>query len=130
MPDVDRSLEALRSPDAGDLPPVLVTALRTTRRRRHLAGAGVLLALIAGVAAAPTLLSPRPAPHGPLASDPALAAAPVASAASRVTLVSLTRDNRMLDPEHLSLPVFSAPASPRPLRASDSATWTGEVALR
>jgi hypothetical protein len=130
MPDFDRSLDALRSPDSSDFPPALVTALRGTRRRRRLAGAGVLLALIAGVASAPLILSPRPTPSAPLASDPALSPISLASAASRVTLVSLTRDNRRLDPEHLSLPAFWAPASPRPLRASDSATWNGEVAVR
>jgi hypothetical protein len=129
MPDTNRSLDALQLPDPGDLPPALVTALRATRRRRRLAGGGVLLAVIAGVAAAPALLSPRPAPNAPLAG-PARTPSPIASPASRMTLVALTRDNPTLDPEHLSLPVLPASASPRPLRASDSATWTGEVSLR
>ena len=130
MPDVERSLDALRTPDSGGLPLVVVAALRGRRLRRRLAGAGALVALIAGVAAAPVLLSPRPTPHPPLAANPTPSPAPMHSAASRVTLVSLTRDNRHLDPEHLSLPAFSASAAPRSLRASDSATWTGEVVLR
>lgn len=95
MHDLERSLDALQPRDPGALPAPLVTALRTTRRKRRVAlagaGAGVLLPVLA---IAVSLLRPTPA------AQPGPSPSPL----SPTSLASLSRLNRDADYDHLTLP--------------------------
>jgi len=107
MPELERTLDSLRPADPGALPPSVVVALRSTRRKRRAtfiaAAAGVLIPAIAITVA---LARPRTAPSsGTLVRHDQTPARPNLS-----SFASLTRANRNLDPERLTLPESSSSA--------------------
>ena len=123
MPDLEPRLDTLAGP-AESFPPALAAALRSTRRRRHLAIGGLSTVGAIAVALAASLLIPAPAGSGPSRFSIPGPLASESAPPGRFTLVSLTRENREADLDRLSLPStesgFAGPPRAGPFAGSPS----------